>query len=333
VVDEQDIGAEMKRSIATIGISVLLFGVCFASAFLPSAKAEYEWKSIAPAGSGCFPPKCERGKFPMAIVPITGFEGKLYSIGDNRVWTSTDGVKWDSQPKTDWGQRYGMQFAFFKNKLWMFGGMRTWDDFRNDVWSSEDGKTWNQVVNNAAWNARRGHGMVVFNNRMWILGGSISSGRRDQTPTRFLNDVWSSADGVNWEQVTANAPWSPRECGITLVLDNKIWIVGARGKNDIWSSADGREWQQVTANAEVGAREGAGGAAFDGKMWVFGGIEKNDVWSSTDGKTWVRVFESAPWSTRSTVYNTVYKDRLMLFSGKTGRADTQTGEIWAMSRR
>jgi hypothetical protein len=47
----------------------------------------------------------------------------------------------------------------------------------------------------------------------------------------------------------------------------------------------------------------------------------------------VRVFESAPWSTRSTVYNTVYKDRLMLFSGKTGRADTQTGEIWAMSRR
>ena len=325
----------MRTKLSTITLFAILIGFSLAL-FSSSTEAtgDYEWRSLAASGKGCFPPKCAEGQYPMTVLPLVAFDGSLYSIGDKRVWISSNGVDWASQPKTDWGDRFGMQFAFFNSKLWMLGGMRTWDDFRNDVWSSADAKEWKQVVAKAPWQSRRGHGVVVYKNKLWIVGGSISSGRADQTPTRFLNDVWSSNDGVNWTQATANAPWKPREDQTTLVFDDKIWVIGGgRGEHsDVWSSADGKNWSLATENAPWGSRHGNGGAVFDGKMWIYGGIELNDVWSSSDGKTWKKVFEHAPWSTRSAYYSVAYKDRLWIFSGKTGREDTQIGDIWTMSR-
>ncbi len=298
----------------------------------PSKSSGYEWKQVAPAGSGCFQGTCKNGQFAMAIKPLAGFDGDLFLVGDNTVWRSKDGVIWDSQPKTDWIERYGLAFAYFRGRLWMTGGMRTWDDFRNDVWASTDAVEWKQVVQKVPWKKRRGHAMLVFQNKLWIIGGSVSSGRRDQTPTEFLNDVWSSRDGVNWTLVTANSPWSPREASTALVFDNRIWIFGGRGAGDIWSSSNGRKWTLEHASPEFGKGEGSGFAVLHEKLWVYGGIGRNDVWSSVDGKKWTREFESAPWTSRATGYSTVHKDRLLLFSGKTGRADTQTGEIWAMSK-
>src|SRR5687767_15154178 len=87
----------------------------------------YKWRLAAPAGSGCFQPNCEPGKFPMAVSPITGFGEKLYLIGDRAVWTSDDGVTWAApRLKTDWQERYGHRYAYFNEKLWMLGGMKTW---------------------------------------------------------------------------------------------------------------------------------------------------------------------------------------------------------------
>ena len=326
--------SEIMKRLITISIFLISAVLFFNSS--ACAKDGYEWQNAAASGKGCFPPNCQEGQFPMAILPLIAFDGKLYSIGDKRIWTSADGIKWGSHPKTDWGERYGMRFAFFKNKLWMIGGMRTWDDFRNDVWVSSDGKEWKQVVKQAAWSARRGHGVVVFKDKLWILGGSLSSGRRDQIPTESLNDVWSSVDGVNWKQETANAPWSARDSHTTLVFDNKIWVIGGgfRGAySDVWSSGDGRNWTQVAEKAEWGERHGSGGLVFDGKIWIFGGIEKNDVWSSPNGRNWQMEFKHAPWSSRSAMYSVAFNNKLWIFSGKTGRSDTQSGDIWAMSRK
>jgi hypothetical protein len=320
----------------TIHRAIFLFlvvGVCLDSKPLVSIAAGYQWHEISPGGKGCFPPKCVDGQYPMAVLPLTAFNGDLFLIGDSRIWVSSNGIDWRSRPKTDWNERYGMQFAYFQNKLWMLGGMRTWDDFRNDVWSSVDGKDWKQVAVKGPWLPRRGHAVAVFRNRLWILGGALTSGRRDQTPTRFLNDVWSSDDGVTWREETRAAPWLARDNHITVVFDNKIWVIGGgRGgeHSDVWSSDDGKNWTLVIENTGWGTRHGNGGAVFDGKIWVYGGVERNDVWSSIDGKTWNKVFANAPWSTRSARYSVAFKDKLWIFSGKTGRADTQVGDIWVM---
>lgn len=321
----------MKRLVKITILSTFLIGATSIFYSSVGAKSGYEWQNLVVSGKGCFPPNCVEGQFPMAIVPLIAFDGKLYSIGDKRVWVSDDGLNWNSQPKTDWGERYGMQFAFFAGKLWMLGGMKTWDDFRNDVWSSPDGKEWKQVVSKAVWSERRGHGVVVFKDKLWILGGASSSGRRDETPTRFLNDVWSSADGVNWTLTTKNAPWSAKDGFTSLVFENKIWVIG--GKGDVWSSSDGKDWRLITERAKWSERGGNGGLVFDGKIWIFGGREKNDVWYSSNGKDWQMAFASAPWRARSANYSVVFKDKLWIFSGKTGRADSWAGDIWAMSKK
>lgn len=296
------------------------------------AKTTYEWQNHAVSGKGCFPPNCSDGQFPMAVVPLVAFDGNLYSIGDKRVWTSTDGLNWSSQPKTDWDERYGMQFAFFRNKLWMFGGMKTWADFRNDVWSSADGINWQKVTNKAPWSPRRGHKVLVFNNKLWLIGGSVSSGRVDETPTRFLSDVWVSETGADWKQVTANAPWNANDNPVCLEFNDKIYVITLGTSQKVWSSADGEAWTLVADSIPIGERAGSGVLVFDGKIWVFGGVEKNDTWYTSDGKNWTAAGR-APWSSRNAVYSVVYNNKLWLFSGKTGRADSWSGDIWAMSKK
>ncbi len=173
----------MKRfSIITI-FSVLFVAPLFYS--FVCAKESYEWQQIAALGKGCFPPNCAEGQFPMAIVPLVAFDGKLYSIGNKRVWTSADGVNWNSQPKTDWDDRYGMRFAFFNKRLWMLGGMKTWDDFRSDVWSSEDGVNWQMVFTNSPWSTRSATYSAAFNDKLWLFGGK--TGRADS----WTGDVWA----------------------------------------------------------------------------------------------------------------------------------------------
>jgi N-acetylneuraminic acid mutarotase len=78
---------------------------------------------------------------------------------------------------------------------------------------------------------------VYFNGKIWILGGHSTGGQN-------LNDVWSSSDGINWTQVTANAPWSARLEHTSIVFNNKIWVIGGMDDNsgllnDVWSSSDG----------------------------------------------------------------------------------------------
>ena len=73
----------------------------------------------------------------------------------------------------------------------------------NEVWSSTDGVTWEPATEKAGWSPRIAAGAVVFKGRMWILGGTEDYYFGDDKSLK--NDVWSSADGKDWKQETANA--------------------------------------------------------------------------------------------------------------------------------
>lgn len=87
----------------------MLLTLMLASPIFACPDLSLEWTRVTDPGSGCFPPNCSEGKYPMAIVPLAGFDGRLYSIGNNRVWSSVDGIRWASQPKTDWAERHGLR--------------------------------------------------------------------------------------------------------------------------------------------------------------------------------------------------------------------------------
>ncbi len=293
---------------------------------------EYTWVLSLPPGTGRFPEVCGEGQWPMAIVPLVALDGKLWMVAQKKVWSSSDGIRFTAQPKTDWQERAGMAYVFFKNKIWMLGGMRAWDDFRNDIWNSSDARQWTQATSSAAWSPRRNHGALVFNNKIWVLGGAVSSGQPDQVPSRFLNDVWCTEDGDHWTQATEHAPWSARDGHVSLVFDDKMWVIGGGGKRDVWNSVDGLNWTRATGQAEWGERHRNGGVALDGRLWIFGGGGLNDVWHSQDGAHWQQATAHAPWGPRTTIHSVVFDNKLWIYSGKTGKEDSWAGDVWSMVR-
>ena len=95
----------------------------------------------------------------------------------------------------------------FNNQLWILGGGNYESDYwtSNEVWTSTDGVAWTNVSSDIPWDPRIWFSAEVFDTRMWVLGGSGSSGNLD-----LLNDVWSSADGIHWDQMVADNVWDGR---------------------------------------------------------------------------------------------------------------------------
>jgi len=110
--------------------------------------------------------------------------------------------------KADWQARDSQGELVYDNTLWIFGGWFASDEAPpRDVWNSADGKHWNLVEKSAPW-IHSGLSMSLsFNNKMWFMGGWYNGRLRGHSAS---NEVWSSTDGVKWEQTTNNAGWPPR---------------------------------------------------------------------------------------------------------------------------
>lgn len=163
---------------------------------------------------------------------------------------------------------------------------------------------------------------------MWLMGGWITS--YEDGP----RDVWSSADGLQWDRTTAQAPWKHADLSTTLTFDRKLWILGgwhggrlphATASNQVWSSGDGKNWTETAHAARWNPRVGAAGVVFKDRMWMLGGIERyydgaerdlrNDVWSSADGREWKQATEHAPWSPRAYHAALVFDGKIWILGG------------------
>jgi hypothetical protein len=257
------------------------------------------------------------------------FSGRHYSAGSNRdVWSSENGSAWNLEGQAAFAATRSKPSVVHAGKVWLFGvGMG--ETARSHVWSTADGLNWKQETDSAPWTPRDDHSAVVFNNRMWILGGGQHvTGWFDPLP---LNDVWSSADGINWTQEVAAAAWPPRTGHESVVFDGRMWVIGGYDVfpgdplNDVWSSGDGINWRQETAVAPWGPRFMHTATVYDNRVWVIGGREAvwnvvgyGDVWSSADGVNWR--FEGEPWLgepyPKSVAHAaTVHKGRLWVIGG------------------
>lgn len=169
------------------------------------------------------------------------------------------------------------------NTLWLFS-----PDTVKAIFNTRDGQTWTQVAGfDDSFPARSNAGGVYWKGKFWLMGGDTGAQR--------LNDVWSSNDGMQWTQVTANAAWSGRSDFGCVVFKDKLWVLGGSGQsyqplNDLWCSSDGSNWQKV-GTAGWAPRSRFGIAASDTTLYVVGGqtdinTVSNDVWTSSQGSTW-----------------------------------------------
>ncbi len=245
--------------------------------------------------------------------------------------------------KAAWQARDSSGEVVFRDQLWILGGW--FDSFAappRDVWSSPDGKNWKLVEQTAPWKHSDLPMTLVFQDRMWLIGGWYNGRLAGHSAS---SEVWSTDDGVKWDQATAAAGFTPRIAAGAVVFKDRMWILGgtenyyfgddSSPKNDVWSSADGKEWQLVTAHAGWSPRAYHQAVVHDGKMWVLGGgnyVPKyhavNDVWSSTDGVQWTRETEHAPWGARLWFSSVAYRDRLWVLGGWQNNPSKNWGDVW-----
>lgn len=214
----------------------------------------------------------------------------------NDVWNSTDGVTWtkvcDDVP---WGDRALHITVAFGGKLWVMGGQTMPgfvesgppEAFFNDVWSSEDGADWTRVVDHAPWQPRgMVAGQVVLHDRIWLIGGGTYD-----TPTtpqrRYFNDVWSSADGVNWTCHAENAAFPPRHYHEVAAWDGRMWMMEGSDRSyredggnrkDVWYSEDGTDWTELPGTPWK-PRHAASLFLHEDALWMVAGNNMEpDVW-------------------------------------------------------
>lgn len=271
---------------------------------------------------------------------------------------------------TTWQARAGTEVVVLGDAFYLLGGRspNAWvappdgpipgdSTLWGDVWRSIDrGANWERVLetdNSAHWPARAYHEVVSKGGRMFLLGGqdySLFPNPACQfdpencfpkflSTSQFFNDVWSSADGINWTLMTAEAPWAGRAGLSAIVFRGRIYVMGGSFNddssiidgqperklfNDVWSSADGVEWVQHTAAAPWAPRAGAALVVKDGYLWLLGGEFAffafpppyfNDVWRTRDGMSWELVTESAGWSPRPGHTCEVLKNTIVCFGG------------------
>ena len=173
---------------------------------------------------------------------------------------------------------------------------------------------------------QRNFGSVAFNGRHWLVTGNYDA----------PNQVWSSADGSNWQLETAGANFPARNDFKLLAFKNALWVIGGVSLStngvlsDVWTSSDGRTWTQATAGA-FPARTFFAASASDSAMCIAGGQFPatqlaNDVWCSTDGATWSATTTAAPWGGRAFAELVSFNGRLWILGGFWGGV---YADIWS----
>lgn len=235
---------------------------------------------------------------PMSIT----FKDKMWMMGGwyngrlegheagNQVWSSTDGAHWKQEKMAAaWSPRVASAVVEFKGKIWLMGGIGNYffskgkETLLNDVWYSEDGANWKLATPNAAWSPRAFHQAAVLNDKIYLFGGG-----NYMPEYEGYNDVWSSSDGVNWEQVSQSAPWHHRIWHSAVVYRDHIWMMGGwsnppyKNWDDVWYSKDGKQWKQLKSDVSWKERHELSAFVFNDKIWITGGLMPplaNDVWS------------------------------------------------------
>lgn len=272
------------------------------------------------------------------------FLDKMWVIGGkdandkstNDVWSSLNGSSWTIVTENNrWTDRSGHQAIVFNGKIWIMGGI-TNDGYQlNDIWSSSDGITWTKELAIAPWSARSDFSTVVFKDKLYLLGGWSNSSPQNGEFTNY-NDVWATADGINWSQITEDAGWDGRGYLSAYIHDEKMFIAGGmtlvpqQNFSSIYSSYDGVTWTKVGDLPE--SRSAACVVIAEDRLYYIDGYNEKRAYNysfySDDGMNWLATETNAYGPRRSFHTALYFKNKIWMIGGTdldAGRAN----DLWS----
>ena len=286
--------------------------------------------------------------------------------GASSVRADLDDYRWDEiNANAPWAARAGLQVLNMDDSFYLIAGRTPIESefigasiLWGDVWRSDDlGSSWSQLLDDAEskglWKNRAYFQAVAKGGYLYVIGGQnfilVDNEGCPPFPTdppcpevipdsEFFNDVWGSADGVDWEEMTAAAPWEGRAGLSAIALGNDLYVmagsqnddeaIGGGGPapriyyNDVWkSSDDGATWQQMTADAPWAPRAGGVVVVKEDWMYMIGGEAGfegpyfNDTWRSKDGANWQLMSADGGWPERPGHKCAVVMDEIVCFGG------------------
>jgi hypothetical protein len=318
---------------------ILAMLICLSVAACTKSKAktsEYIWQNVT-----------AKAEFPQSYnYPVFVLNGEMLAL-NNGGWLSKDGVNWTKTNLAESGLNPAYQkYLQFNGAIYALGAIEgNYLNFKlsTKILRTRDGKSWETVAEKSNLPERIFYGGAVFKDKIWLVGGYDGK--------RYYNDVWNSADGVNWTRAAEKTAWTPRRTGV-FVFKDKLWIFGGgvidgektdnpNSGREVWTSADGIEWKQEKINAPRSL--GGTPVVFDGKLWMVGANRNNGdfgsaVFVSDDGFNWREL--SAPWTPRGGTVVWVFDNKLFMTGGKYSYKEPNgeikfvySNDVWAMRRK
>ena len=146
---------------------------------------------------------------------------------------------------------------------------------------------WQNVGDRLYFPARYAFGVAKTPKALVLMGGMTSPKGKNQT---MFNDVWTSANGKDWDVVTNDPGWTPRSYFSTVYFGGMVYVMGgATVDTHNVIKADGQVWyaskpyktftkgtfQTNKGTSDVapwGRRIGSAVAVASDKVWLFGGM-------------------------------------------------------------
>lgn len=131
----------------------------------------------------------------------------------------------------------------------------------------------------------------------------------------------------DWELVTKNAQFSPRDTAEGVVFDGKMWLSNAYSEGnvytyDLWNSVNGVTWTRAMEATPYDLF--AEMVVYQNKIWAV----KESVWSSPDGTTWTQVLDKTPFGVRAYGELVVLRDKMWQLGTGADVWNTTDGVNW-----
>ena len=289
----------------------------------------------------------EHAEFPPSYnFSVFVVKGKMWAFHPEGIWSSTNGQTWTRSPLPSVRQSvYQSDYVLFNDAVYALGdntGNYESIRFKPTVRRTTDFRRWETVSTTSNLPGRMFRGVVAYEGKIWLLGGYDGK--------NYFNDVWNSADGINWTRVTEHADWSPRTIGTPVVFKGLLFIVGGGAIDgdketnpgsvrEIWSTRDGKEWTKMPN--EMPTIAGGAPVVFEDKLWFVGtnrdGIFGRSSLNSADAINWTE--HRAPWSPRGGAATWVYNDKLYMTGGKYSVTENgqirfiYSNDVWVMTKK
>lgn len=156
------------------------------------------------------------------------------------VWSSEDGREWKLELEhAPWAARGLIHgFAVLRDRLYIMGGgvksgigagrgTDTTAEY-SDVWYTTDGRDWVRLLDRAPWSARTHFTVTSTPLYIYVTDGSVRSQQK------MSNDVWRTASGHTWEQLTPT-PWTPRHASALTYHKGRLYLATGFLTADVWA--------------------------------------------------------------------------------------------------